>query len=383
MRLTFELRPDRKDREGRHPIRLRVEQHGQQQRLGTGLAVQRVHWDAPRQRVKASHPAAAAINDRLRAFLEAVEVAVLRGQDPAHIVQQGPQKGASLAQAWAALIEAAHTSEATKRASRPRVASLAAFDPAITAGQVTREWVLRYAAWLKAQGYAPNTVADRVKRLRMAVDALRTAEGLPPLPELRKLGLRGEDTGHKQLNPQQVAALLAVPTRNRWERLALDLWGLSFYLGGMRFGDLVRMDRGWIRDGWLEYRQSKTGAVRTVPLLPQAVAILDRYPAATLWNPLVRGGMESVKWQGNVLVNRALKVLAARAGIAAPVSMHWARHSFAEWALVCGVPPLVIQQVLGHANFRTTQVYLQKINRGAVGDAFAAMFGASPKDAPK
>lgn len=383
MRLTFELRSDRTDRQGRHPIRLRVEHQGKQQRLGTGLAVHPKDWDHVRQRVKVSHPASHALNDRLRALLIETETALIRGEVPRANVQQGAQKGTPMAVRWRAMVETRYSNPYSLGAARSPVRCLEQYAPAVLPAEVTREWLLKYAAWMKAQGYRPNTVADRLKRTRQAVEVMRAEDGLPPLPSLRRLGVKGEDTGHKLLAFAEVQALLAVPPRGKWERLALDLWAASFYLGGMRFGDLIHMRRSWIRAGWLEYRHSKTGKVRRIPLLPEALAVLDRYPGPNLWNPLLPGGETNVRWQGNVLVNRALKALAQRAGLNVPLSMHWARHSFAEWAMVRGVHPVIMQQILGHSKFSTTEIYLQKFNTDAVGEAFGAMFGPSAKEPPQ
>jgi site-specific recombinase XerD len=104
-------------------------------------------------------------------------------------------------------------------------------------------------------------------------------------------------------------------------------------------------------------RGAKGRKDRTTLLSTTALALLDAYlpnaaPGEWLF-PGARGGRP--------LSTRSVqKVVAAarrRAGIRKPVTPHVLRHSFATHLLESGTDLRVIQELLGHASVRTTEIY--------------------------
>lgn len=127
-------------------------------------------------------------------------------------------------------------------------------------------------------------------------------------------------------------------------------------LAGLRLED-VHTDPDYVRC------LGKGSKVRIVPYGGRARASLEPYLKAVRPLFVKPGGDPHVflTRQGKAFTRQGLWKLitdqARRAGITSPVHPHTLRHSFASHLLANGAPLRVIQEMLGHADIATTQIY--------------------------
>jgi integrase/recombinase XerC len=138
---------------------------------------------------------------------------------------------------------------------------------------------------------------------------------------------------------------------------------------GLRVGELVGLDAqaSGTAQGWVDLQAGEAHVLgkgskrRTVPVGSKAIAALQHWLVARATSrhaaqPALFIGRHGTRMTAQAVWQR-LKQRSLRAGMATPVHPHMLRHSFASHVLQSSGDLRAVQELLGHANIATTQVY--------------------------
>ncbi|MGU3536555.1 site-specific tyrosine recombinase XerD [Methylobacterium sp. A54F] len=245
-----------------------------------------------------------------------------------------------------------------------------------------------YLAALEGRGLKASSAARRLSCIR-GFHRFLYAEGMAETdPSAPVAGPRRGRTLPKVLSVAEVDRLLAVarervgaaeaPGEAARARRMLCLLEL-LYATGLRVSELIGLPRGAARtrERYLVVR-GKGGRERLVPLTDLARetmrAHLAAVPADSPW--LFPADSESGHLTRQAFA-RDLKAAAGAAGIRADrISPHVLRHAFASHLLQNGADLRIVQELLGHADISTTQIYTHVLDerlKGMVRDLHPLM----------
>lgn len=235
--------------------------------------------------------------------------------------------------------------------------------------------VRSYLAGIAQQGFAPSTQARKLSALRQFFKFLY-AEGLRqddptgtvdaprrgrPLPKV----MSEEETGRLLDRAATEAAEPSLSPSGRLSAVRLHALVEVLYATGLRVSELVALPVAVARrDERFFTVRGKGSKDRMVPLSTKARAAMSAWMEERGANPGIADSpwlFPSTSESGHLprqVFARELKGLAARAGISASkVSPHVLRHAFASHLLQNGADLRAVQQLLGHSDISTTQIY--------------------------
>jgi site-specific recombinase XerD len=148
-----------------------------------------------------------------------------------------------------------------------------------------------------------------------------------------------------------------------------DIFIFSCYTG-LAYIDIYNLSPNQIALGidgekWIFTCRQKTGTPSRIPLLPPAMAILDKYAN----HPMTVNRKKLLPVPSNQKLNAYLKEIAAICKIPKELTFHAARHTFATTVtLTNGVPIETVSKMLGHTKLQTTQIYARILDKKVSGD---------------
>lgn len=227
----------------------------------------------------------------------------------------------------------------------------------IAFGQLNEQFIREYQdSVLGEQGYAMQTVRHYLAILKK-ICKIAFKEGISEKLHFAYYKLpKQKEATPKALSRESFEKVrdLDIPDRCPSTRFTRDLFLFACYTG-TAYADVIRItkDNLFTDEGgelWLKYARKKTDYRARVKLLPEAIALIEKYKDEN---------RETIfPWQSPEMVKANMKGLRALAGVKEPMTYHSGRHSFASLiTLEEGVPIETISRMLGHSNISTTQIY--------------------------
>lgn len=232
--------------------------------------------------------------------------------------------------------------------------------------KVDRKQLLWYLSQLKAHGRSASTIARKLASIKAFYRFLTAERYIKSDPaEVLEAANKGLQLP-KVLSIAEVEALLDEPNLGTIEGYRDKTMLEVLYATGMRVSELISIPVGNV-DLKMQYliARGKGSKERIIPLGSVAVKYLTRY-LEIVRPQLVKEGNKDVKelflstWGKAMTRQRFYEIIeeyGKQAGIMKKITPHMLRHSFATHMLNNGTDLRVVQELLGHADISTTQIY--------------------------
>lgn len=253
---------------------------------------------------------------------------------------------------------------------------------------VSHRFIRRYLAYLQSRGYARSTVARRAAAVRGLFRYMVRTGRLEVDPTLSLTLPRRERRLPRVLSLREVESAAARHSLHIYRTSLRDMALVELlYATGMRVGELAALNLGDIDLKRGEVRVLGKGRKeRVIPVHRVAVEMIEAYLTKERHRLAANTGMAGGKAEplflsvrGGRLSDRGVRRVVERfyRGLEGGkrVSPHTLRHTFATHMLQGGADLRSVQELLGHVDLSTTQIYTH-LSKGRVKEVF---FQAHPR----
>ena len=231
------------------------------------------------------------------------------------------------------------------------------------------EELSEYIAWLKSNGKSVATVSRCIASIKCLYSFLCLRQMIPENPATKLVPDKGEHKLPQILTSREVDLLLEQPqctdAKGYRDKAMLEL----LYATGIRVTELIDLNINDINLSAGVVRCRSREKERFIPMYPKAVKALEDYIN------LVRPQMIALPDEESLFVNvsgermsrqgfwKIMKYYQKKAHIDKDITPHTLRHSFAAHLLENGADIHAIQEMLGHADISSTQIYSQLVKK--------------------
>ena len=224
--------------------------------------------------------------------------------------------------------------------------------------ELNYEFIKDYEFFLKTvRDCSNNTTLKYITNLKKIVLRAMAKEIIVADPFKRFKGKKTKPN-KKPLSKEELYILENKKIENNRLEVIRDIFVFQCYTG-LAYIDVFNLKRTMIEKGvdgklWIIGEREKTDSKFSVPLLPQAIRIIEKYKDDTIC--IQRGSVLPVR--SNQKMNAYLKEIAAICNIKSELTTHKARRTFGSTVtLNNGVPIHVVKEMLGHHSVKQTEEY--------------------------
>jgi site-specific recombinase XerD len=248
--------------------------------------------------------------------------------------------------------------------------------------ELNYEFVTDFEFYLKSEkSIDVNTNAKYIKNLKKIVHECVAKNWLDKDPFMA-YKIKKKQTERQYLTEAEIQIIEEKEISMERLQHIRDLFLFSCYTG-LSYTDVYNLTPNNVSLGidgerWIFTHRQKTETASRIPLLPPALAILDKYSND---QRVVNSG-KLLPVPSNQKVNAYLKEIATLCEIKKELTFHVARHTFATTiTLTNGVPIESVSKMLGHKKMQTTQHYAKILDKRVSDDmkSLKEKFNQTPK----
>lgn len=366
------------------PLLLRITIDGKRLNINTTVYVGISEWDQAKQKVKGNSEVAKSANKTIDTFKQNAVLAyeeLLRLNKPI-TVETVVSKMLGKDEPKKSLLEAVTFCKDDIESQIGKGYSLATFKKFKTIEKKLKAYILKdynrddiflaelnynfiqsFSKYMKlTEGVGHNGMIKNMQQLRRVINTCIKNGWIKNDPFANfSMKLQKNERGYLTQEELKKIETVILKTPKLYE--ARDIFVFSCYTG-ISYKDVKKLQpydviTGIDKTPWIIINRSKTKTRASIPLLPKAIKIIEKYKDHK--RCMMTGILLPVKSAQKT--NIALKEVAREAGVLKRVSFHLARHTFATTVtLTNGVPIETVSKMLGHTNIKTTQIYSKVVD---------------------
>lgn len=402
------------NQDGTSPLAIRITKDRKTNFIHLGYSITEADWDEEKGRVKKSHPNSARLNNFIIKKLgEATDGALTaetkKDQVSAKAIRSiiKPKTGVTFFPQANDFLESLKAAGKYNQytADKPRIGHFKEFlkNEDIAFSDITPGLLEKFQSFLKSYHIGKTSKTSKTPKKpigeRTIVNHLVTIRSVFAHARKNKVILKeispfGGDDGVKikfpdskkvGISPEDVIALENTVMDDPAHEHARKLWLFSFYFAGMRIADIFKLRWSDFQNYRLHYSMGKNKKADSLKIPDKAVEILKHYERfKENKDDLIFPELKGVNLEDKFVTDRTVafktsaldkilrKHVAPAAGIEHPITMHIARHTFADLAGDT-IPIQMLQKLYRHSNVSTTIKYQSNFIHKEADDALDAV----------